>query len=284
MEGEGKKEAWSIEQGQIKGDQDHEFSLPSAHTIGHDSWQQVGFMLATSFNCRYILSFSNLMLVPLGWTWGVVCMVVVGFYSLYINWLLAAFHFNNGQMFIGYRDLMGYLYDVKMCYFTWVLQFVTLLLGNMGFILLGGRALKSTLRKPAVTNMRKALYVQFSGGILFYWACGSKVSENLPNELSGPKWAKVLINAAVSLQSIVSQHMFVTPIHEAIDTKFLKLDKCMNTKENLKRKFFLRAFFFIANTFVTSAIPFMGDFVNLFGSFSLVPLTFVFPSMIFIKL
>ncbi|CAL9030915.1 unnamed protein product [Prunus brigantina] len=51
MEGEGKKEAWSIEQGQIKGGQDHEFSLPSAHTIGHDSWQQVGFMLATSFNC-----------------------------------------------------------------------------------------------------------------------------------------------------------------------------------------------------------------------------------------
>lgn len=35
MEGEGKKEAWSIEQGQIKGGQDHEFSLPSAHTIGH---------------------------------------------------------------------------------------------------------------------------------------------------------------------------------------------------------------------------------------------------------
>lgn len=62
--------------------------------------------------------------------------------------------------------------------------------------------------------MRKALYVQFSGGILFYyavpmmgyWAYGSKVSENLPNELSGPKWAKVLINAAVFLQSIVS-HM-----------------------------------------------------------------------------
>lgn len=30
----------------------------------------------------------------------------------------------------------------KMYYLTWVLQFFTLLLGNMGFILLGGRALK----------------------------------------------------------------------------------------------------------------------------------------------
>lgn len=75
----------------------------------------------------------------------------------------------------------------------------------------------------------------------------------------------------------------VAPIHEALDTKFFKLDKSMNSKENLKRRFFLRAFFFIANTFVTLAIPFMGDFVNLFGSFSLVPLTFVFLSMIFIK-
>ncbi|KAI5329685.1 hypothetical protein L3X38_029082 [Prunus dulcis] len=83
------------------------------------------------------------MLVPLGWTWGVVCMVVVGFYSLYVNWLLAAFHFINGQRFIRYRDLMGYLYGRKMCYFTWVLQFVTLLLGNMGFILLGGRVLRA---------------------------------------------------------------------------------------------------------------------------------------------
>lgn len=29
-----------------------------------------------------------------------------------------------------------------MYYITWVFQYLTLLLGNMGFILLGGRALK----------------------------------------------------------------------------------------------------------------------------------------------
>jgi hypothetical protein len=69
-------------------------------------------MLVASFNCGYILSFSNLMLVPLGWTWGIICLVVVGFYTAYANWLLAAFHFINGQRFIRYRDLMGYLYGV----------------------------------------------------------------------------------------------------------------------------------------------------------------------------
>lgn len=181
--------------------------------------------------------------------------------------------------------------------------------------------MQSTLRKPAVTNMRKGLYLQYSAGLLFYygvsivgcWAYGATVSEYLPEELSGPKSVKVLINTAVFLQSIVSQHvrmihhfvcqtfhckrlvfllsylkfshqqMFVAPIHEALDTKFLKLDESMHSKNNIKRRFYLRALLFMGNTFVTAAFPFMGDFVNLFGSFTLVPLTFVFPSMIFIK-
>jgi hypothetical protein len=75
-----------------------------------DSWQQVGLLLVTSFNCGWILSFSNLMLVPLGWTWGIICLFVVGLYSAYANWLLAGFHFIDGQRFIRYRDLMGYLF------------------------------------------------------------------------------------------------------------------------------------------------------------------------------
>lgn len=105
----------------------------------------------------------------------------------------------------------------------------------------------------------------------------------LPKALSGPKWAKVLINLAVFLQNVISQHMFFQPVHEALDTKFLKVDEGIYSRENLKRRFFLRALLFIGNTIVTAAIPFMGDFINLLGSFTLVTLTFIFPSMIFIK-
>ncbi|CAK9137523.1 unnamed protein product [Ilex paraguariensis] len=387
--------ALSVEPGPVKDGQVQEYTLASAHTIDHDSWRQVGLMLVTSFNCGYILSFSNLMLVPLGWTWGIISLVVVGLYTAYANWLLAGFHFINGQRFIRYRDLMGFLFGRKLFYITWVFQFLTLLLGNMGFILLGGRALKeinsqfsnsplrlqyfivitgatyfifaflvptmsamtkwlgastiltfayvaillvllvrdgksnknrdyeisgskvgkvfnafgaisviivcntsgllleiqSTLRRPAVENMRKALYMQYSGGlavyygvsIVGYWAYGSTVSEYLPQELSGPRWVKVLINSGVFVQSIISQHMFIAPIHEALDTKFLKLDKSMHSRENIKRLCCLRALVFSGNTLVTAAFPFMGDFLNLLGSFALVPLTFVFPSMIFIK-
>ncbi|GMY14988.1 proline transporter 2-like isoform X1 [Fagus crenata] len=388
-------EVFRTEQGPLTSSVKDENGLASAHTIDHDSWQQVGLLLVTSFNCGYILSFSNLMLVPLGWTWGIICLVVVGLYTAYANWLLAAFHFIDGQRFIRYRDLMGFLFGREMYYITWVFQYLTILLGNMGFILLGGKALKeidsefsdsplrlqyfiiitgaayflfaffiptmsamrswlgistiltftyivillvvlvhdgksnrnidydihgskvskvfnafgaisaiivcntsgllleiqSTLRKPAVKNMRKALYVQYSAGLIVYygvsivgyWAYGSTVSAYLPAELSGPKWVKIVINAAAFLQSIVSQHMFLAPIHETLDTKFLKLDKSMDSKENTRRRFYLRALLFTFNTFVTAAFPFMGDFVNLFGSFTLVPITFVFPSMIFLK-
>lgn len=68
---------------------------------------------------------------------------------------------------------------------------------------------------PAVKNMRKALHLQFSVGLAFYygvsiagyWAYGSSVSEYLPADLSGPKWAKILINSVVFTQSIISQHV-----------------------------------------------------------------------------
>lgn len=75
--------------------------------------------------------------------------------------------------------------------------------------------MQSTLRKPAKENMRKALYMQYTVGILCYygvtimgyWAYGSMVSAYLPENSSGPRWINVLINIVVFLQSIVSQHV-----------------------------------------------------------------------------
>ncbi|GAB4860594.1 hypothetical protein Ancab_035755 [Ancistrocladus abbreviatus] len=399
MEQEGKAsfpEGLNIESGTTKDSPVQEHGRPaSAHTIDHDSWQQVGLLLVTSFNCGWILSFSNIMLVPLSWVWGITSLLVVGLFTAYSNWLLAGFHFIQGQRFIRYKDIMGYLFGREMYYITWVFQFSTLNLGNMGFILLGGIALKeinlafsestlrlqyfiiftgvayfifafvvpnmssmrawlgasafltfsyigailvilvkdgksnqnrdyeikgspvdkvfhafgavsaiivcntsgmlleiqSTLTKPAVKNMRRALALQYTVGLIVYygviimgyWAYGTIVSVYLPKQLSGPKWVKVLINSFVFMQNIISQHMFVQPIHEALDTKFLKPGETIYSSENIKRRFLLRALLFTANTLVTAAIPFMGDFITLLGSFTLVPLTFIFPSMIFIK-
>ncbi|KAL6840369.1 hypothetical protein ACP4OV_030179 [Aristida adscensionis] len=368
----------------------------TAHAVDTDSWQQVGLLLVTSFNCAYVLSFSNLMMVPLGWGWGVACLLLVGAAAWYANWLLSGLHVIDGQRFIRYRDLMGFVFGRKMYYITWILQFTILLLGNMGFMLLGGRALKainmeftdsparlqwfvaatgaiffafsylvptmsamqkwlaasaaltaaydvallailvkdgrsnkqkdytvhgtqaekvfnalgavaailvcntagllpeiqSTLREPAVRNMRRALVVQYTAGaavyygvsVAGYWAYGSSVSEYLPDELGGPRWAVVLINAAAFLQSVVSQHMFAVPIHEALDTRLQRLEEGMFSRYNLSRRFLSRGLLFGFNVFVTALFPFMGDFVNLFGSLALFPLTFIFPSMVVLKI
>ncbi|KAL8140833.1 hypothetical protein V2J09_006854 [Rumex salicifolius] len=391
----GYPETMNIESGDINKTGDQKNGFASAHVTDNDSWQQVGIMLVTSFNCGWILSFSSLIMVPLGWKWGISSLLVIGFVTAYANWLLAAFHFIEGQRFIRYRDIMGFLFGKKMYYLTWSFQFLTLILGNMGFILLGGKALKeinlafsdstlrlqyfiimtgvayftfsftvpnmsamrlwlgasailtfsyigfllvalikdgirnknqdyqvrgtkedkiysalgavsaiivcntsgmlleiqSTLRKPAVKNMRKALFMQYTVGLLVYygvcivgyWAYSTEVSQYLPDQLGAPKWVKVLINSAVFLQNIISQHMFIQPVLETLDTKFLKPDESINSAENLLRRFILRVFVFTGNTLVTAAIPFMGDFINLLGSFTLVPLTFIFPSMIFLK-
>ncbi|KAG2593700.1 hypothetical protein PVAP13_5NG012580 [Panicum virgatum] len=115
----------------------------TAHAVDSDSWQQVGLLLVIGFNCAYVLSFSNLMMAPLGWGWGVACLLLVGAAAWYANWLLAGLHFIDGQRFIRYRDLMGFVFGRKMYYITYFLQFTTLLLCNMGFILLGARALKA---------------------------------------------------------------------------------------------------------------------------------------------
>uniref|UniRef100_A0A453G8I3 Amino acid transporter transmembrane domain-containing protein n=2 Tax=Aegilops tauschii subsp. strangulata TaxID=200361 RepID=A0A453G8I3_AEGTS len=312
----------------------------TAHAVDTDSWQQVGLLLVTGFNCAYVLSFSNLMMVPLGWGWGAACLLLLAAAAWYANWLLAGLHVVDGQRFIRYRDLMGFVFGRKMYYLTWFLQFTTLLLGSMGFILLGGRALKaisaeftqtpprlqwfiaatgfvyfafayfvptisamrnwlatsaaltvtfdvallavlvrdgrsndrsgrdysihgtgaekafnalgavaailvcntsgllpeiqSTLRKPAVGNMRRALALQYTVGaagyygisVAGYWAYGAAASEYLPNQLSGPRWASVLINATAFLQSIVSQHVRVISNDPSCDGHYVRTHGC----------------------------------------------------------
>ena len=78
---------------------------------------------------------------------------------------------------------------------------------------------QSTLRKPAVKNLRKALYLQYTVGLFFYygvsivgyWAYGSAVSAYLPEDIDGPKWANVTVNAISFVQSIISQHVRILP-------------------------------------------------------------------------
>ena len=84
---------------------------------------------------------------------------------------------------------------------------------------LGKNLIQSTVRTPAVPNMRRALLLVYTlGAVLYYgvsvagyWAYGASVSEYLPSQLSGPRWAVVLINATAFMQNVVSQHVCTSP-------------------------------------------------------------------------
>eukprot|EP00253_Pinus_taeda_P011132 PITA_11132 len=133
---------FSIENGLTVNKNGQDDDTKTAHKINHDPWYQLALLLVVSFNGGYILGFSNFIMTPLGWIWGTVLMAVLAVISLYANCLLAKLHIIDGRRFIRYRDLMGFTLGRKMYYITCSLQFLNFILGNVGFLLLSGRALK----------------------------------------------------------------------------------------------------------------------------------------------
>ncbi|OAY46188.1 proline transporter 2 isoform X1 [Manihot esculenta] len=115
----------------------------TAHQISSDSWFQVGFVLTTGVNSAYVLGYSGTIMVPLGWTVGVVGLIIAAAISLYANSLVAKLHEYGGKRHIRYRDLAGYIYGKKAYSCTWGLQYVNLFMINTGYIILAGQALKA---------------------------------------------------------------------------------------------------------------------------------------------
>lgn len=81
-----------------------------------DSWFQVGFVLTTGVNSAYVLGYSGTIMVPLGWTVGVVGLIIAAAISLYANSLVAKLHEYGGKRHIRYRDLAGYIYGEQKQY------------------------------------------------------------------------------------------------------------------------------------------------------------------------
>ncbi|TVU41346.1 hypothetical protein EJB05_14853, partial [Eragrostis curvula] len=119
-------------------------SEDTAHQISMDPWYQVGFVLTTGVNSAYILGYSGSMMVPLGWTGGACGLILAAAISMYANALLAQLNQVGGKRHIRYRDLAGNIYGRKMYALTWALQYISLFMINIGFIILAGQALKAT--------------------------------------------------------------------------------------------------------------------------------------------
>ncbi|KAL0919664.1 hypothetical protein M5K25_011777 [Dendrobium thyrsiflorum] len=75
--------------------------------------------------------------------------------------------------------------------------------------------IQATIKEPAIKNMEKALWFQFTvGGLplyavtfMSYWAYGSSTSSYLLNSVHGPVWVKTVANIASFLQTVIALHV-----------------------------------------------------------------------------
>lgn len=142
--------------------------------------------------------------------------------------------------------------------------------------------IQATVRKPVVGNMMKALYFQFTVGVLpmyavtfmGYWAYGSSTSSYLLNSVNGPVWIMAAANIASFLQTVIALHIFASPMYEYVDTKFGIKGSALAFK-NLSFRITVRGGYLAVNTLVAALLPFLGDFMSLTGAISTFPLTFI---------
>ncbi|XLR30144.1 hypothetical protein S83_058044, partial [Arachis hypogaea] len=142
--------------------------------------------------------------------------------------------------------------------------------------------IQATIRQPVVKNMMKALYFQFTVGVLplylvtfaGYWAYGSSTETYLLNNVNGPVWVKAMANITAFLQSIIALHIFASPMYEYLDTKRGIKGSALAFK-NLSFRVMVRGGYLAINTFMSALLPFLGDFMSITGAISTFPLTFI---------
>ncbi|XP_034704989.1 proline transporter 2 isoform X2 [Vitis riparia] len=149
--------------------------------------------------------------------------------------------------------------------------------------------IQATIRQPVVKNMMKALYFQFTAGILplyavvfmGYWAYGSTTSTYLLNSVSGPVWVKTMANLAAFLQTVIALHIFASPMYEYMDTRYGIAGSTLSFR-NLSFRILVRGGYLAINTLVSAMLPFLGDFMSLTGAISTFPLTFVLANHMYV--
>ncbi|KAK6929431.1 Amino acid transporter, transmembrane domain [Dillenia turbinata] len=143
--------------------------------------------------------------------------------------------------------------------------------------------IQATVRQPVVINMMKALYFQFTAGVVpmyavtfvGYWAYGNSTSTYLLNSVSGPAWLKTVANVSAFLQTVIALHIFASPMYEYLDTKYGRVQGSALEFRNLSFRIMVRGGYLAINTFVAALLPFLGDFMSLTGAISTFPLTFI---------
>nr|XP_016511707.1 PREDICTED: proline transporter 2-like isoform X1 [Nicotiana tabacum] len=163
--------------------------------------------------------------------------------------------------------------------------------GNLVFAFNTGMIpeIQATVRPPVIENMLKALFFQFTVGVvplhavtyIGYWAYGSSASSYLLNNVHGPVWLKGVAHMSAFIQSIITLHIFASPTYEFLDTTYGIKGSALAPR-NIAFRLVVRGGYLVLTTFLSALLPFLGDFMSLTGAISTFPLTFVLPNHMYL--
>ncbi|XP_076934744.1 proline transporter 1-like [Bidens hawaiensis] len=142
--------------------------------------------------------------------------------------------------------------------------------------------IQATVRQPVVGNMMKALYFQFTVGVvplyavafIGYWAYGNDADAYLLKSVDAPVWVISLANISAFFQTVIALHIFASPMYEYLDTRYGIKGSAVAVK-NLLFRVMVRGGYLALTTLLAAALPFIGDFMSLTGAISTFPLTFI---------
>ncbi|XP_051143546.1 proline transporter 1-like [Andrographis paniculata] len=142
--------------------------------------------------------------------------------------------------------------------------------------------IQATVRQPAIKNMMKGLYFQFTVGVVpmyalifaGYWAYGATTSEYMLHNVHGPIWIQAAANISSFLQTVIALHIFASPMYEFLDTKYNIKGSSLKAR-NLSFRTGVRGAYVGLVSLVAAMLPFLGDFMTLTGALSTYPLTFI---------
>lgn len=150
--------------------------------------------------------------------------------------------------------------------------------------------IQATVRQPVVENTMKALFFQFTIGVVpmymlifaGYWAYGGATKDYLLANVNGPLGVKTFANLAAFLQSVISLHIFASPMYEYLDTTFNIVGGALEPR-NLTFRVLVRGGYIAVTAFVSALLPFLGAFMSLTGAVSTFPLTFILAHHMYLK-
>ncbi|KAK6138432.1 hypothetical protein DH2020_027807 [Rehmannia glutinosa] len=272
------------------------------------SWIHSGYHLTTSIVAPPLLSLP-FAFASLGWTAGVVCLVigaVVTFYSYNLLSLVLEHHAQLGHRHLRFRDMANDILALP------ALQGHTLSVylacATAGSIYIGSTSKgprkdhsldsNNETRIFGIFNALAIIATTFGNGIIpeiqvcvaisGYWAFGNQADGSILSNLLDdygkslvPKWFVLMTNAFTILQLSAVAVVYLQPTNEVLERTFADPRSGEFSARNVIPRVISRSLSVVIATTIAAMLPFFGDINAMIGAFGFMPLDFVLPVIFF---